>query len=79
MNAACFGGKTGTSEESQDGLFEYFYRARRLGASVPHPPAPKDSPPTKRGFLSSEGGRIFLQGVKDPVPGLKRNSVPKTE
>ena len=37
---ACFGGKAGTIEVEyryEITSFEKFYRARRLGASVPHP------------------------------------------
>jgi hypothetical protein len=46
---ACFGEKEGTNESDyryEITTSEPLYRARRLGASVPHPPAPKDSLPT---------------------------------
>jgi hypothetical protein len=44
-----FGVKAGTLEFQYGHDFRIllqFYRARRLGACVPHPPAPKDSLPT---------------------------------
>lgn len=62
---ACFPEKEGTIESQyRDEITTCgkFYRARRLGASVPHPPAPKDSLPTKRGFLFRNQNGKFARG-----------------